>query len=181
MPHLTATPPAAPRQRGGVCAQDGLFFRPTVKWVDVALCVVVGPVHDVTPDSGCACCPLFRQVFPREQPGLDYDLNWSLCDDGVAPHGDAFRNAPLKVLHQFCVDGKKAPLVGVVKAKAAPSYATLSTDGPTAIDLDEFDDKFGAVRVTPLLSGLVRTRSSHRPSPTAHARVPTQHIGITGC
>jgi len=29
-------------------------------------------------------------IFPRERPGLDYDLNWSLNANGVTPAGDAF-------------------------------------------------------------------------------------------
>lgn len=30
-------------------------------------------------------------AFPRERPGLDYALNWSLNADGVTPGGDAYR------------------------------------------------------------------------------------------
>ena len=134
----------------------------------------------------CSCAV---QIFPRERPGLNYDLNWSLADDDVSPHGDAYRNAPLSVLHQygllpsllavflpllslpcgpavvlvvfastphclvsltaspcvllrFCSAGKKATLGGLAGSKGVP---LLSTDGPAAIDLDEFDARFGQV------------------------------------
>lgn len=30
-------------------------------------------------------------IYPRERPGLDYSLNWSLNANGVTPTGDAFR------------------------------------------------------------------------------------------
>jgi len=37
-------------------------------------------------------------VFPREREGKNYDVNWSLQVDGVAPLSDAFQNARLPVL-----------------------------------------------------------------------------------
>lgn len=36
-------------------------------------------------------------VFPRERPGLDYKLNWSLNADDVTPYHDAYRNADASV------------------------------------------------------------------------------------
>ena len=32
------------------------------------------------------------QDFPEEHEGLNIEFNWSLADDDVTPHGDAFRN-----------------------------------------------------------------------------------------
>ena len=37
-------------------------------------------------------------VFPRENEGNVYSVNWSLTEEGVVPKGDAFRNARLGVL-----------------------------------------------------------------------------------
>ena len=36
--------------------------------------------------------------FPREKEGNIYDVNWSLCEHGVVPKGDAFRNARIPLL-----------------------------------------------------------------------------------
>lgn len=48
-------------------------------------------------------------VFPRERPGLDYALNWSLNGDGVTPSGDAYRlTKPSQALKLF---GKPAEKV----------------------------------------------------------------------
>lgn len=37
-------------------------------------------------------------LFPRQREGNIYDHNWSLCEDGVVPEGDAYRNARLPIL-----------------------------------------------------------------------------------
>lgn len=37
-------------------------------------------------------------IFPREHEGNNYDVNWSLTEDGVVPTGDAFRNARTALL-----------------------------------------------------------------------------------
>lgn len=37
-------------------------------------------------------------LFPREREGNIYSVNWSLCEDGVVPVGDAYRNARLPIL-----------------------------------------------------------------------------------
>lgn len=37
-------------------------------------------------------------VFPFEYEGNDYDVNWSLVDDGVTPTKDAYRNGRIKLL-----------------------------------------------------------------------------------
>ena len=37
-------------------------------------------------------------IFPRQREGNIYVHNWSMCEDGVAPVGDAYRNARLQLL-----------------------------------------------------------------------------------
>eukprot|EP01031_Cornospumella_fuschlensis_P030257 gene30257-36563_t len=39
-------------------------------------------------------------VFPRETEGNQYNVNWSLVEDGVTPRSEAFRNARLPILAQ---------------------------------------------------------------------------------
>lgn len=37
-------------------------------------------------------------LFPRQREGNIYAHNWSLCEDGVVPEGDAYRNARLPII-----------------------------------------------------------------------------------
>jgi hypothetical protein len=37
-------------------------------------------------------------LFPREREGNIYSHNWSLCEDGVVPEGDAYRNARVPLI-----------------------------------------------------------------------------------
>ena len=39
--------------------------------------------------------------FPREGPGLDYALNWSLCGDGVVPSKLAYRITKVQTAEQL--------------------------------------------------------------------------------
>lgn len=57
-------------------------------------------------------------LFPRQREGNIYDHNWSLCEDGVVPEGDAYRNARLPILTSAV--GAKAQ-GGKVELKA-PAY-----------------------------------------------------------
>lgn len=47
--------------------------------------------------------------FPRERPGLDYALNWSLNADGVTPGGDAYRLTKASQAERL-LGGKAAPV-----------------------------------------------------------------------
>jgi hypothetical protein len=84
------------------------------------------------------------QVFPN--PAVNYDLNWSLNDDDVTPHGETFRNPPVNVLLGHCAAGKKASHAGLPAPKAAKAVSVLSTDPAGGLDLDGFDEKFTEVR-----------------------------------
>lgn len=46
------------------------------------------------------------QIFPREHEGNIYSVNWSLCEDGVVPVGNAYRNARTVLLkHRVGIRG----------------------------------------------------------------------------
>lgn len=79
---------------------------------------------------------------------MDYDLNWSLADDDVTPGAAAFRNPSLRDLLQHStskVDNGK-----VLRSEAAAASATkFSTDefpDREVMDIDEFDERFGALK-----------------------------------
>ncbi|GMF16080.1 unnamed protein product [Phytophthora lilii] len=46
--------------------------------------------------------------FPEEHEGLNIEFNWSLADDDVTPHGDAFRNLSWPKLAQLAQQQKPA-------------------------------------------------------------------------
>ncbi|KAE8994780.1 hypothetical protein PR003_g20509 [Phytophthora rubi] len=46
--------------------------------------------------------------FPEEHEGLNIEFNWSLADDDVTPHGDAFRNLSWPKLEQLAKQEKPA-------------------------------------------------------------------------
>ena len=47
--------------------------------------------------------------FPREGPGLDYALNWSLCGDGVVPSKLAYRITKVQTAEQLLGGPPEAP------------------------------------------------------------------------
>ena len=56
--------------------------------------------------------------FPREGPGLDYALNWSLCGDGVVPSKLAYRITKVQTAEQLLGGPPEAP-AGAGAAAAA--------------------------------------------------------------
>jgi len=81
-------------------------------------------------------------LFPREREGNEYAVNWSLCEDGVVPVGDAYRNARLPLLTTKL--GAKVQ-GGKVDAKA-PAYSgtfALSEAGDN-MSHDAFSELFTA-------------------------------------
>ncbi|GAB5034272.1 Hypothetical protein NocV09_01800480 [Nannochloropsis oceanica] len=59
-------------------------------------------------------------IFPREAPGLDYKLNWSLNGDDVTPAGNAYRNLDASQLK-----GKKAGKEGGKEVKLLEAGDTV--------------------------------------------------------
>ncbi|KAL3671082.1 hypothetical protein V7S43_004264 [Phytophthora oleae] len=50
----------------------------------------------------------FVVEFPQEHEGLNIEFNWSLADDDVTPHGDAFRNLSWPKLEELAKQEKPA-------------------------------------------------------------------------
>ncbi len=46
------------------------------------------------------------QEFPEEGEGLNIEFNWSLAEDDVTPHGEAYRNASWSKLQELAKDTK---------------------------------------------------------------------------
>jgi len=78
-------------------------------------------------------------VFPRERPGLDYSLNWSLNKNGVTPLGDAFRWTKIADATKF---GAQAEQVGQAES------ALEAKDNANADELgfEEFDLGFAEAK-----------------------------------
>jgi ATP-dependent phosphoenolpyruvate carboxykinase len=80
-------------------------------------------------------------TFPNEYEGNIYDHNWSLCEDGVIPVGNAYVNARVDLLK--IKSGVKKGSSGAIAAEA-PLYAgkyTLKEAGAT-ISQDDFNALF---------------------------------------
>lgn len=77
-------------------------------------------------------------VFPRQRPGKDYMLNWSLNRDGVTPRGDAYRFT--KAATAVKALGGKKPKALPKKAAAAPLEAEKDD-----LSFDDFDAQLEAI------------------------------------
>ena len=69
-------------------------------------------------------------IFPRERPGLDYALNWSLNGDGVTPYGDAYRLT------------KKTMAEAMMKDVEAPPPTDPATVAEVCDDEDLYNELF---------------------------------------
>ena len=100
---------------------------------------------------GCTPSPGGAQEFPAERPGLNYDLNWSMNDDGVTPSGDAYRNADLRLLRMHAegrVEKAAQVLAAPTRAPAARALCTDAGDGFAAVDVDSYEAMVEEVRGT---------------------------------
>jgi len=79
-------------------------------------------------------------IYPREAPGLDYKLNWSLNADDVTPAGNAYRN-----LDAAQLKGKKGGKEGGKEVKLVEAGDT--------VPFETFDAHLADVKAT-----LVRLR-----------------------
>jgi len=77
-------------------------------------------------------------IFPRERPGLDYSLNWSLNKNGVTPSGDAFRITKASEGAKF----------GTVAAAAAASKKAVAAAeaGSDALSYGDFEGALEAAK-----------------------------------
>ena len=103
---------------------------------------LTGALHSLAPAAGARTAGARRTLalarptedadsvqFPREGPGLDYALNWSLCGDGVVPSKHAYRITKVQTAEQLLGGPPAAP------AGAGAAAAVVDDD-------DAFDDAF---------------------------------------
>jgi len=78
-------------------------------------------------------------VFPNEYEGNIYDVNWSLCEDGVVPVGKAYRNARPSLMTN-AIGAKKGDSITAEKPLYFGKYSL--TEAGDTISQDEFSDLF---------------------------------------
>merc|ERR1711938_291011 len=67
--------------------------------------------------------------FPREGPGLDYALNWSLCGDGVVPSKHAYRITKVQTADQLLGGPPTAPAGAGAAAAVEDADALYVAEG----------------------------------------------------
>ena len=116
---------------------------------------LTGALHSLAPAAGASAAGARRTLalarptedadsvqFPREGPGLDYALNWSLCGDGVVPSKLAYRITKVQTAEQL--------LGGPPEAPAAAGSAAAVVDDDDAFD-DAFDEAATALEAADAL------------------------------
>ena len=116
---------------------------------------LTGALHSLAPAAGARTAGARRTLalarptedadsvqFPREGPGLDYALNWSLCGDGVVPSKLAYRITKVQTAEQL--------LGGPPEAPAAAGSAAAVVDDDDAFD-DAFDEAATALEAADAL------------------------------
>ena len=116
---------------------------------------LTGALHSLAPAAGARTAGARRTLalarptedadsvqFPREGPGLDYALNWSLCGDGVVPSKLAYRITKVQTAEQL--------LGGPAEAPAGAGSAAAVVDDDDAFD-DAFDEAATALEAADAL------------------------------
>ena len=116
---------------------------------------LTGALHSLAPAAGARTAGARRTLalarptedadsvqFPREGPGLDYALNWSLCGDGVVPSKLAYRITKVQTAEQL--------LGGPPEAPAGAGAAAAAADDDDAFD-DAFDEAATALEAADAL------------------------------
>ena len=116
---------------------------------------LTGALHSLAPAAGARTAGARRTLalarptedadsvqFPREGPGLDYALNWSLCGDGVVPSKLAYRITKVQTAEQL--------LGGPPEAPAGAGSAAAAVDDDDAFD-DAFDEAATALEAADAL------------------------------
>ncbi|KAJ1432747.1 hypothetical protein B484DRAFT_394836 [Ochromonadaceae sp. CCMP2298] len=81
-------------------------------------------------------------LFPRQCEGNVYAVNWSLCEDGVVPVGDAFRNARVSMLTKKV--GGKVTAGKLDASKPAYSGKYSISESGDSISHEEFSELIAA-------------------------------------
>ena len=104
--------------------------------------------------------------FPREGPGLDYALNWSLCGDGVVPSKLAYRITKVQTAEQL--------LGGPPEAPAGAGAAAAAVDD----DEDAFDDAFDAAATALEAADALYVAEGDAPGTRTPCRVISGDLGL---
>lgn len=104
-------------------------------------------------------------VFPRERPGLDYGLNWSLNRNGVTPLGDAYRWTKAADASKFGAQAEK-----VTKGDAAPEAKDEATEGE--LSFEAFDAALAGVKEMLTTESTLFVAEGESPE----SRIPTRVI-----
>ena len=105
---------------------------------------LTGALHSLAPAAGARTAGARRTLalarptedadsvqFPREGPGLDYALNWSLCGDGVVPSKLAYRITKVQAAEQLLGGPPTAPASSSPYC-LRPSTTSVAHRGATA-------------------------------------------------
>ena len=103
--------------------------------------------------------------FPREGPGLDYALNWSLCGDGVVPSKLAYRITKVQTADQLLGGPPTAP------AGAGAAAAVVDDD-------DAFDDAFDEAATALEAADALYVAEGDAPGTRTPCRVISGDLGL---
>ena len=139
---------------------------------------LTGALHSLAPAAGARTAGARRTLalarptedadsvqFPREGPGLDYALNWSLCGDGVVPGKHAYRITKVQTAEQLLGGPPEAPT-------GAGSAAAVVDDD------DAFDDAFDEAATALEAADALYVAEGDAPGTRTPCRVISGDLGL---
>ena len=139
---------------------------------------LTGALHSLAPAAGARTAGARRTLalarptedadsvqFPREGPGLDYALNWSLCGDGVVPSKLAYRITKVQTAEQLLGGPPEAP------AGAGAAAAVVDDD-------DAFDDAFDEAATALEAADALYVAEGDAPGTRTPCRVISGDLGL---
>ena len=139
---------------------------------------LTGALHSLAPAAGASAAGARRTLalarptedadsvqFPREGPGLDYALNWSLCGDGVVPSKLAYRITKVQTADQLLGGPPTAP------AGAGAAAAVVDDD-------DAFDDAFDEAATALEAADALYVAEGDAPGTRTPCRVISGDLGL---
>ena len=139
---------------------------------------LTGALHSLAPAAGARTAGARRTLalarptedadsvqFPREGPGLDYALNWSLCGDGVVPSKLAYRITKVQTAEQLLGGPPEAP------AGAGSAAAVVDDD-------DAFDDAFDEAATALEAADALYVAEGDAPGTRTPCRVISGDLGL---
>ena len=139
---------------------------------------LTGALHSLAPAAGASAAGARRTLalarptedadsvqFPREGPGLDYALNWSLCGDGVVPSKLAYRITKVQTAEQLLGGPPEAP------AGAGSAAAVVDDD-------DAFDDAFDEAATALEAADALYVAEGDAPGTRTPCRVISGDLGL---